>query len=136
MSNVLDKRNKIEAFDSQSLTRDDINNVQEVRGNRSDGELWGMTKINLPNGLVIHIRNDNGYGDTEGVNCESTTQIYVEDVKNGKTINLASISQEEFYGDRGELHNEVTIRSQVGRVTDGLSFIYIDEKEPKMKENK
>ena len=104
-------------FNPTSLSREDINDVKEVAGNRTDTSknLWGMTKVNLPNGIVIHIRNDNGYGEEEGINTESTTQVYLEDTKNNVAVRLASINQQEFYGDHNELIQEVTIHSLDGK---------------------
>ena len=103
------------AFNPTSLTRDDINDVKEVEGNRTKDNLWGMTKVNLPNGIVIHIRNDNSFGDEEGINTESSTTVYLEDSKNDAVVRLASVSQQEFYGDHGELIQEVTIHSLDGK---------------------
>ena len=103
------------AFNPTSLTRDDINDVKEVEGNRTKDNLWGMTKVNLPNGIVIHIRNDNSYGEEEGVNTESYTTVYLEDSKNDAVVRLASVSQQEFYGDHGELIQEVAIHSPDGK---------------------
>ena len=104
-------------FNPTSLSREDINDVKEVTGNRTDTSknLWGMTKVNLPNGIVIHIRNDHGYGEEEGINTESTTTVYLEDSKNNVAVRLASISQQEFYGDHGELIQEVAIHSPDGK---------------------
>ena len=105
----------ITTFNSECLTNEN-NKVKEVEGTRTRNDLWGMTKINLPNGLVIHIRNDNGYGDDEGINTESSTQIYIEDKKNDATFNLATINQQEFYGDRDELINEISVTTPVGKI--------------------
>ena len=106
----------VKTFDSKFLTNEN-NKVKEVEATRTRNDLWGMTKINLPNGLVIHIRNDNGYGDDEGINTESSTQVYIEDKKNDVTFNLATINQQEPFGDRGELINEVSVTTPVGKIS-------------------
>jgi dUTPase len=131
----------MKTFNPTSLNREDINDVKEVTGNRTDRDrnLWGMTKVNLPNGIAIHIRNDNGYGDEEGINTESSTTVYLEDSKNNVAVRLASISQTEFYGDHNELIQECTIHSPDGKKYesgDYSSIINYIDSNTKIEENK